>query len=608
MRKASADAWDNLVQMLAETAVERAGDRALMFPNPVNGWDSVTYDQLWRQVERAAAHLADVAVGAGDKVGLLAEGGWWWPVCDFAIMSLGACTVPIYPSLPPGQMQYIIRDSGMKGLCLQDAAQLEKLLQVEPSDIPSLEFVVLLDDNPNAAPPTTAGPWPVYRLSQWLHRQPLHARPQGWWQAVSKDALATIVYTSGTTGQPKGVMLTHGNLLANVGAILRQFAVEPHDLSLSYLPLSHIFERTVGQFCFIAAGGTICFSHGIHAIMDDFLQVRPTLFTTVPRLLEKVYEGVTAAVEAGPPMRRRLFEWAMTTATRARVRREPASGWALQAADRLVLSQVRNRLGGRLRCIISGGAPLPPYVAEFLTAVGVPVVEGYGMTETSPVVCFNPLHDIRIGTVGKRVDNVEIRIAEDGEILVRGPSITAGYYQNAEATQELFTADGWMHTGDIGELRPDDYLVVTDRKKNLIVLSTGKKVTPAPIEEEILRNRYVDQVLLLGQGRKFIAALVVPNVEEVRAWYRREGVQPPLLHQWAEDAHLNGFLLAQVRRQTEAFAEFERPKRVLVVSEPMTIENGLLTPTLKVKAKAVQAAYAAEIDRLYAEAAHPDAG
>jgi len=598
----------NLVELLSATVKVRPTHPALMSPNQVGGVDTWTYERLWREIEITAAHLSRAGICSGDMVGLLAESRSWWPICDFAIMSLGACTVPIYPSLPSGQIAHIMRDSGMKGLILQDTKQLQKLLAVERSGIPELEFVVTLDVEESDAQfqvmQEASAVFTVYSFHAWLH-DGIKSRDilgDSWWRGVDVAALATIVYTSGTTGLPKGVMLTHANLLANVAGILRQFPMQTEDTLLSYLPLSHIFERTVGQMVTLSAGGTIFYSRGIASIMADFLLMPPTLMTTVPRLLEKVYESTYAALRAGPRWRQHLFEWALELAIRARVKHEPVSAMTLAVADRFILSKVRKKLGGRLRAVISGGAPLPRYIAEFVTALGIPVMEGYGMTETSPVVCFNPLEAIRFGTAGKVLDNVQVRIAEDGEILVKGPSMASGYFRNPEATRELYTDDGWLRTGDIGALTADNYLSITDRKKSLIVLSTGKKVTPTPIEEKILRNRYIDQAVLLGQARKFIAVVVVPNADEVRAWYEREGMTALPVEEWPADRALNGFLLAQVQRETADCAEFEQPKKILVTVQPFTIENGLLTPTLKVKAHAVQVAYAEPIQLLYAPA------
>ncbi|KPV43344.1 AMP-dependent synthetase/ligase [Alicyclobacillus ferrooxydans] len=595
----------NLVAML-ETTVEQFGDKvALMNPNQSGEYDTWTYQRMWLDIQSISLHLKDLGVESGDRIGLLAEGRAWWPLCDFGILSRGACTVPIYPSIPPQQIEHIVRDSGMKGLFLQNIAQLQKLLQIPREEIPLLRFVVLLDTSDTDLNQDTISAakelYDFYRFPTWtaaLTRKQNAAWCEGW-SNIEEEHLATIVYTSGTTGLPKGVMLTHGNLLANVRGIRQVFEIRSTDRALSYLPLSHIFERTAGQFVILSAGGTIAYARGFSQITEDFLRMPPTLFTTVPRLLEKVQEIAYKKVDSGPAWRRRLFENAVELGMKVRVSKEAAPSFKLGMYDKLVFSQIQGALGGRLRAVISGGAPLPKYVGEFFTAAGISVCEGYGMTETSPVVCVNPPGAVHLGTAGKILPNVDVRTDEEGEVQVRGPSISSGYFNNESATKDLFTDDGWLHTGDIGEVTSDGYLRITDRKKNLIVLSTGKKVTPAPIEGDILKSRFIDQALMVGQAYKFVSLIVVPNEQEISSWYKSHGKELPAKGQWRSDPELNELLMNEVRRQTEGYAEFERPKKLLILSDPFTVENGFLTPTLKIKARAVLDRYESEIEAMY---------
>ena len=600
-----AEELKNLVMML-ESTVNQYGDKeALVSPNKSDGYDTWTYQRMWSEIESIALNLQDKGVQSGDRVGLLSDGRAAWPLCDFAILSCGACTVPIYPSIPAQQIEHIVRDSGMKGLFLEDVGQLKKLLQIPPSAIPQLQFVVLLEnaDAEETVEVITQAKkrYGFYQFSSWTSPV-LRRKNSTWregWKEIGEEHLATIVYTSGTTGLPKGVLLSHGNLLANVRGIGEIFELRPTDRSLSYLPLSHIFERTAGQFVILRTGGTIVYSRGFSYITEDFLRMPPTVFTTVPRLLEKVLEMTWKKVDASPNWRKQLFQNAVEAGMKARVKGERVSPIKVQFYDKLVFSQIKAALGGRLRAVISGGAPLPKYVGEFFAAARIPVAEGYGMTETSPVVCVNPPGAIHLGTAGKILPNVEVRIGEDGEVLVKGPSITKGYYNNEEATRDLFTEDGWMHTGDIGEVTDDGYLRITDRKKNLIVLSTGKKVTPAPIEGSILKSRLIDQALLVGQAYKFVSLIVVPNEDEVREWYKSRGQTPLPRELWQSDQTLYDLLMNEVRTATEGFAEFERPKKLLIPSDTFTVENGCLTPTLKVKARVVFDKYEKEIEALY---------
>lgn len=588
---------NNLLQMLHQTVLQHASKPALYNPNETGEYDVWTYERLWRDIRVTANHLAQEGICAGDMVGLLAEGRAWWPICDLAILSLGACTVPVYPSLPADQIVFIIQNSGMKGIIVQDKKQLDKILSIPRSEIANLEFIVLLEESSEKPADYRLHSFPGWLkgLTSWSedvwkgHFEPLH-----------RDTLATIVYTSGTTGTPKGVMLTHGNLLANVEGIIEMFPVKPEDRSLSYLPLSHIFERTAGQFVMLKMGASVVYSRGFAYLQEDLVKMPPTLLTTVPRFLEKVYEGIHQKLRHGSALKRRLFERAVAEGMAVRVRKEKRYSLALAIYDSIVLKPIHQALGGRLGSVISGGAPLPRYVGDFFTAVGLKVAEGYGMTETSPVICVNPVEDIRLGTAGKVLSNVEVRIADDGEVLAKGPSITQGYFKNDAATTELFTEDGWLKTGDIGELSPDGYLRITDRKKNLIVLSTGKKVMPSPIEEDILQSPYIEQILLVGQGYKFISAIVVPNESAVINYMERHHKKKVPVEAWMGDPVVQELLLREVRNFSDGYAEFERPKKILVVSEPFSVENGCLTPTLKIKARVVITRFADEIEALYA--------
>lgn len=600
----TSDAVQNLPQLLAKTVQNHAERTALLDPNSAGGYDAWTYAELWRDIRRVARHLQRAGANERDRIGMLAESRAWWPIVDFATMGIHAVVVPIYPSLTSSQIEYIVNQSGMTGLFLQDQKQLSKLLELPADAIPNLKFVVLLepleDDHGEWLRAEAERRFAVHQFESW--RLSTDAFAEAEWSAqlqqVTRADLATIVYTSGTTGLPKGTMLTHGNLLANVEGIREIVKVKPTDRSLSYLPLSHIFERTAGQFVPFDVGATIAYSRGINYIAEDFKRMPPTVFTTVPRLLEKVQEQVVRQVERGGGVKRWLFARAVACGTAARVEHQSVAGWRLGLFDRLVFEKIRMATGGQLRMIISGGAPLPPYVGRFFTAAGLTVMEGYGMTETSPVVAVNPPDAPRLGMAGKVLPNVEVRIAEDGELLVRGPSITPGYYEDAAATAEALTADGWLHTGDIGEVTDDGFLRITDRKKNLIVLSTGKKVVPAAVESEILKDPYIDQVLLIGQGRKYVSAIVVPNAamfETLRSNQAGGGEATD------PSAALSAFLLERMLQDTVEFAKFEQPKKVLVAREPFTVENGQLTPTLKVRSRDVLKEYEQEIEALYAD-------
>lgn len=594
----------NLIEMLEQSVHQFRERPALWDPNPQDGYNTWTYDGLWKDIRNVASHLSALGIGAGDKVGLLANSRAWWPICDYAIMSLSACTVPIYPSLPSNQIEFVIQHAEMKGLIVQDDIQLQKLLDIASEALPHLEFVVVLSSTlPERLRQAAEQRYAVHDYARWMASRAAldEATWASHWRTLQANDLATIVYTSGTTGQPKGVQLSHGNLIANVVGMGEIVKLRPTDRSLSYLPLSHIFERTCGQFYTLHVGASIAYSRGFAQIVDDFRKIPPTVLTTVPRLLEKIQETVVHQVQAGPKWRKRIFEQAVAVGTTARLEKQPVSRWKLGLYDRLVFHKLRGALGGNLRAIIVGGAPMPNYVGRFFTAAGLSVAEGYGLTETAPVVSANPPESPRLGTAGKVVPNISVRIAEDGEVLVQGPSVMRGYYRNEEATSEAFTEDGWFHTGDIGELSEDGYLQITDRKKNLLVLSTGKKVTPAPIEGEILNSPFIDQVLLLGQGRKYVSVIVVPNELALKDRWGKLGRTLPPQDSWTHNSELVDFLFGQVQSCTHELAKFEQPKKLLIAHEAFTVDNEQLTPTLKVRGKNVLAAYASQIEHLYSE-------
>jgi long-chain acyl-CoA synthetase len=594
----------NILEML-ETSVNAFKDRPAVWDPQADGtFIAMSYAQLWEDIRRVSGKLREEGVQYDSKVGLLALSRSWWPIVDVAVMSLGAVTVPIYPSLPSNQMEFIIRHSDMEGLVLQDMKQLKKVLDIPATSIPGLRFLVVLDESRDPQLLHAARKrFQVYFYEDWIRARHTLSEEEwkGFWAGLTRDDVATIVFTSGTTGVPKGVVLTHGNILANIEGIREIVRLYPTDRSLSYLPLSHIFERTCGQFVPFAAGASIAYARNFQQILDDFRVIPPTIFTTVPRLLEKIQEGVYEKVQQSGKVTQRLFQWAVDLGTKVRVEKSARAGARLALADRLVFHKIQALFGGQLRAVIVGGAPLPRYVGRFFTAVGMSVAEGYGMTETSPVVAANRPEAPVLGTAGRILHNVQVRIADDGEVLVKGPSIMRGYYHNEEATREAFTEDGWLRTGDIGRVTPTGELQITDRKKNLIVLSTGKKVTPAPIEGDILKRPVVDQVVLIGQGRKYISAIVVPNEPLVADWYRRRGKDVPPRSEWHKDVALVNFLLREVEEATREYAKFEQPKKILIAREPFTVDNGLMTPTLKARAKAVVEAYQAEIDALYEE-------
>jgi long-chain acyl-CoA synthetase len=475
-------------------------------------WTELSYRGLAEQVQAASVGLRELGLRDGDRVAILSENRPEWAIADYACLAARCTDVPIYPTLPARQAEYILRDAGAAALLVSSAAQLDKILPLRDR-LPALRQVVVFD--------ACERPDGVLRFDQLLEcgRSALARHPE--WRAhalgAGPDDLATLIYTSGTTGDPKGVMLTHGNIASNVTTCVDMFDFRVGDECLSFLPLSHIFERMFGHYSMFHAGVIINYAGGIDTVPSDMQELRPTMMASVPRLYEKIFARVLDNVRASPPLRRRIFTWARTVGE-AWVDRSLAgapipAGLALQRrlADRLVFAKLRARTGGRIRFFISGGAPLAPEIAKFFFAAGMPILEGYGLTETSPVMAVNVFGQTKLGTVGRPIPGVEVRIAADGEIVTRGPNVMHGYYGKAEATAEAVDPDGWFHTGDIGVLDAEGYLKITDRKKDLIVTAGGKNIAPQPIENLAKGSKYVSNAVMLGDRRPFPIMLIVPQ-------------------------------------------------------------------------------------------------
>jgi len=569
------------------------------------------------RVQAVAAALRKVGVQPGDRVAIVSPNRIEWAIADYAILHCGAVTVPVYPTLPATAVQHILGDSDALLAFVSDAEQLAKL--GGRGQLPRLHHAVVFDDLPAGAnapagasdtAPRSASGWRDFETrGASLHDPKSFERV---WRAVTPDALATIIYTSGTTGLPKGAMLTHANLVSNVLSVLRRLTLSPSDSCLSFLPLSHIFERMGGHFTMWYAGVTIAYAESVETVPQNLLEVRPTILVSVPRLYEKMYSRVQTTAAAGSALRRQLFTWAVEVGRR-RVRAQQEGRrvlpWlALQnaVADKLVFSKLRQRVGGRLRFMISGGAPLSPPIAEFFHAAGLLILEGYGLTETSPVITVNPLERPRLGTVGPPLDGVEVRIAEDGEILARGPNVMRGYWgMPKESAQAL--ADGWFHTGDVGRIDAEGYLCVTDRKKDLLITSGGKNVAPQPIEARLKALRFIAEAILVGDGRKYISALLVPQFAALRehaASLALTGSDAELLRT-PQILQLYESLVAQVNT---SLAPFERIKRFCLLDQELQIESGEVTPTMKVKRDVVVRKYASSVENMYQQPAPPGVG
>ncbi|HUF76196.1 MAG TPA: long-chain fatty acid--CoA ligase [Longimicrobiales bacterium] len=584
-------------------AVDRFGDHTALqrMPTP-ESLEDISYREVLDVVKQVAAALQARGLARGDRVAILSENRPEWALTDFGCLCAGVLDVPIYTTLTAPQVGYMLHDSGAKIVFASTPEQAEKALAAAEGRGLTIDVVAF---DPSSELPARVVPWSDFlasgseRGASWsdeeFRRAALQAKP---------DDVATVLYTSGTTGEPKGVMLTHNNVASNVRASRIVFDIGNADNTVSFLPLSHILQRMV-DYLFFWVGCTIGYVRSMDTLVADMKVIRPTVVVSVPRVYEKIYNNVMQA----RGLKKRLVDWAVGVADRvADLRlagREPKGLLALQyrIADKLVFSKVKQAVGGRLRFFVSGGGPLAPELNRFFYSIGMTILEGYGLTETSPVTNVNTLAHFRIGTVGKPVPATEIKIAEDGEILVRGPQVMKGYYNKPDATAEAIDAEGWFATGDIGELDAEGFLRITDRKKDIIVTAGGKNVAPQPIENRLKTHPLVEQVVMIGDRRKYVALLVVPHFAKVEEWARANGVSWGSREELVSDARVVQFVEREVLGSLEDLASFERPKKIALLPHDLTVENGFLTPSLKVKRRVVHEELDAVIDRLYEEEA-----
>jgi long-chain acyl-CoA synthetase len=564
-------------------------------------WHTVSSEEFRAAVEEISMGLRALGVSRGDKVAIVSENRPEWAFADLATLCTGAADATIYPTLTAAQVHYILDDSESKVAFVSNAAQAAKVAEVR-ARLPRLQHVVRFDPAP--MPGTTSLDELRAKGREALAADRDAVRRQA--ATLTKDDLATLIYTSGTTGDPKGVMLTHANLLHNVLAAEKVFPMVNHEwTALSFLPLCHSFERTAGHNFMLHAGVTIAYAESVEKVPENMQEVRPWIMCSVPRLYEKMYARVNEKVASDPPLRQRIFRWAIGVGrkvfahTVARTEAGALLKLRFALADKLVFSKIKARTGGRLRLFISGGAPLAREIAEFFGAAGMLVCEGYGLTETSPVITCNYPGRVKPGTVGLPLEHVEVKIAEDAEILTRGPHVMKGYYRKPEATAEAIDGDGWFHTGDIGFVDSDGCLVITDRKKDIIVTSGGKNIAPQPIENRLKTNKFFSEVVMVGNRRNFPAALVVPNFESLEAWAKQGKMSVTSREELVRRPEVLAHYRRLVDEMTADLAQFEKIKKIALLTREFTQESGELTPTLKVKRRVVEERYKPTIDAMY---------
>jgi long-chain acyl-CoA synthetase len=572
-------------------------------------WVDVTVPEFRDTVRWLSTALHEMGVKAGDRVAILSENRPEWTISDFAILCASAVSVPVYPTLLGWQIEYILNDASTVTLICSNQEQLDKVLEIR-SHVPCLNAIIVCD------PPATL-PEGVFGFRDIVERGKKYEQANGrqWFDqsrnSRTADDLATLVYTSGTTGNPKGAMLTHGNITSNTVTVREFVPIRAGDIALSILPLSHILERMV-DFLYLYKGACIAYAENVNKVADNLAEVKPQYFAAVPRLFEKMRARVLDNVASAPPARQKIFYWALKVAEERlpyRVDNKPMPfGLKIKSAiaDKLVFGKIIARLGGNVKYVVSGGAPLSAELAAFFIGAGVEILEGYGLTETSPVIAVNRPDKRRIGTVGPVVPGVEVKIAADGEILSRGPHIMKGYWNNPESTAAAIDADGWFHTGDIGEIDQDGFLKITDRKKDIIINAYGKNIAPQPIEALLKSSPYVGTPVLIGDRRKYLAALIVPNFEKLEREAAALGVTAKSNDELVKDDRVKGLIQAELDRFNKNLDRQEKIRRFALLPRDFTIDDDEITPSLKVKRKNIDKKYKNIIDQMYVDESSVD--
>lgn len=597
-----------LAEILYEADLHFKNPRLLNQPEEEE-WRAVSLEEFRSYSEDTAVGFIDLGAARGGRVAMYMESDVYFCIVDMACLIAGLIDVPIYLTHAPEQVRYVIEHSEAETVTVSTLSRLEEIRGVL-ADCPTVKHVIVAEMTPDDNPDPLPNDISLRALADVREIGRRHSEKDGSMlrillDQVDTDELATIIYTSGTTGRPKGVMLTHENISHNALTAfsgLPDYAPGPDgEVVISFLPLTHIFARSL-YYGFIYHGTTLYFSTP-DRLADDLRKVRPTVFSTVPRVLEKVYGSILERISGMSPMRQRIAKWALSVGEQYEIGRtlSPILRMKLLLADRLMFRKWREALGGRVKYIISGGAALSPKLSNLFAAAGVTVLQGYGLTETSPVIAFNRPGRNRAGTVGEPIPGVEIKIAEDGEILTRGPQVMKGYYKDEERTAEVIDADGWFHTGDIGDFTEEGHLRITDRKKDLFKLSTGKYVMPQPIENRLTAHPLVEQAVVVGSGYKYPTALVFPDIEKLEAYARSRGIRTRDAADLLKREDVRQRFKQFVEEANDGIDPWSRVKRFKLVMHPLTPENGLLTPTLKVRRSKVQDTLADEIESMYAD-------
>ena len=595
--------YNTISEMFLSTTNEFSS-KPLYYYKKNNEWIGIKGSDVKATVRNLAAGLRSIGVAESDKVSILSTNSPRWSMSDYGIICNGSVTVTVYPTLLAAQVEYILSNSDSKAVFVENQDQLDKVMSIK-QNVESMSHIIVMDDSYDGDSKE------VINFTDFLNMGQDYENENGFSLStisdnMNTDDLLTIIYTSGTTGNPKGVMLTHGNLMSNMMATIKMADLKTTDghSFLSFLPLSHVLERMAGHFTSFSIGATVYFAESIETVADNLVETSPTIVCSVPRLFEKMYNKINDGLKTAPSIRRKIFAFAYnvgksTADVKDKNQLKGLSKFKFNLAKKLVYSKVKQKLGGNIQFFVSGGAPLSKEVAEFFGYLNITILEGYGLTETSPVLTSNVENDYKFGTVGKPLFNVEIKIADDGEILAKGPNIMKGYYKNDEATKESIDSEGWLHTGDIGEFDDEGFLKITDRKKSLIVTSGGKNLAPAPIENALISSIYIEQVVAIGDKKNFISALIAPNFEALEGYLKEKGVDGLSASEMVEHDLTKALFQEEVDSRMDPFPKYEKVKKVTVIDRLFELERGEITPSLKIRRKAVTENFKDQIDAMY---------
>jgi long-chain acyl-CoA synthetase len=576
-------------------------DRPIYLRKIKNNFEGIKYSEYRMYVKRFMMGLSSIGIQEGDNIAIVSENRLEWVISDMSIISLGAISVPIYPSLTAKQIEYIFNDANIKCAIVSNQFQLNKINKII-SETPSLQKIIIMNEKFDIQDNVIKFS-DILRAGEHFEKDHSDFLEKSIYKRTPEE-ICTIIYTSGTTGNPKGVMLTNDNFAFEATEVSKIIEFGSSDIMLSFLPLCHVFERMAIGYTAIACGSTIAFAENIDKVAENMIEVKPTIITTVPRLFERIHSKIMKSIEHSSPSKQKIFHWAIEIGKKyAIAKKSGLISFALKSkhrlADKLVFSKLKARTGGRIKFFVSGGAALSKELGIFFEAVGIPIVEGYGLTESAPVITCNQVNNYKFGSVGKALPGVELKIASDGEILTRGPHVMKGYFNNPKATNESIDSEGWLHTGDIGHLDAEGFLYITDRKKHLFVSSGGKNIAPQPIENLFLSSRYIDQFVLIGDRRQFLSAIIVPDFDSIKEYADTHNIPYNSVTDLANDEEIYKLIENDIGKIQQDLANYERVRKFVLLDKPLTLEDGEITPTQKIKRKVIEEKYANLIEDMY---------